>query len=124
MPPLSVSQFLTPGSFAEQRLLLLSDLLRLLQLKHDQLVTKPGPTRKQVVSTLSVLVGINSSNDAKGLGNVELAQAGSVDRALSRALIRELKCDAKQLLPFKAGELYLGVKLPFSRRSSLKFLFS
>jgi len=112
MPPLSVAQFLTPGSFAEQRLLLLGDLLKLFQLKHDQLVTKPGPTRKQVVSALFALVGQGSSTTSggagKGLSDIELSQAGSVDRALSRVLVRELKCDAKQLLPFKAGNKQAG----------------
>jgi hypothetical protein len=97
MPALSVAQFLTPGSFAEPRLLLLGDVLRLLQLKHEGLVAKHGPTRRQVDSALAALAGLG------GLADAELAFAGSAERALARALARELKCDAKQLLPFKAG---------------------
>ena len=108
-PPLSTRQFLTPGSFAEQRVLLLADILRLIQQTHEKLT--PRKIRQRQLDDAIAKLTSGSYVYEREAGTNGLANAPSTlcveydlstQHGLTNAIAKLLQCDTRALNPFKS----------------------
>jgi hypothetical protein len=113
--PLSTRQFLTPGAFGEQRVLLLADILKLLQQHHEK-STPRNATRRQFDDALAKLTssayddeGVGPSNGIRGFGyspgpsNDPRRFDLSTEEGLTSAIAKLLQCDVRSLQPFRGA---------------------